>query len=207
MQERNPYAPTRVPLVPEEGGSSAADAEEFEVAGFWRRFGAQFIDGIIMLPLTIGTMVAMNYSRLAYAYMFLPTLAIGLFYQIYLVRRFGGTPGKRICSMRIVMSDMSAVTVRAAALRYSVIFVLSAASSAALAFASLKMSDAEYLALGYFEKIQALSLRAPAWESVVTWCVYLWILAGIIVMLSNRRRRATHDFIARTVVIRTEHLE
>lgn len=207
MQERNPYVPTRVPLLPEEGSASALGvvaAADIVYGGFWRRFGAQFIDGVILLPLTLGTLVAINYSRMAYAYLLVPTVLIGLFYSIYLVSRFGGTPGKLLLKMRIVMTDGSAITTQAATLRYAVMALLSALSSAALAIASRQITDDAYMASSYLEKINTLSQLSPPWKDSVNGVIGLWVIASVVVMLCNRRRRTVHDFIARSVVVRTD---
>jgi hypothetical protein len=54
-EQHNPYSPPRAPLIAEGRPLSAADID-YEATdsygGFWRRFGAQFLDGLIVMPLT-----------------------------------------------------------------------------------------------------------------------------------------------------------
>jgi uncharacterized RDD family membrane protein YckC len=203
---RNPYAPTNVPLETQGGaqGKGAYSPAELQYSTFWRRFGAAFLDGLILVPLSVVVYVGLEYTRLFYLYWAIPGLAITGAYMIYLVKRNGGTPGKRILDMKVVMLDGSPVTTQAAVLRYSVQLVIGAFSSLGLAIAGLHVSDAEFTALGYFEKIQLLAAHAPKWNMLVTWAAQGWYLVAAIVMLCNSRRRATHDFLAGTVVIRTK---
>jgi uncharacterized RDD family membrane protein YckC len=206
-QTHNPYSPPRAPLIAEQGPRSAAniDFEETDSYGsFWRRFGAQLLDGLIVMPLTLLIFAGMNYTKMFYVYWFVPGMLFSAFFDIYLVRRFGGTPGKRILGMRIAMLDGSRVTVLAAFLRYSVMYALSLLSALAMVAASFKLSDASYSSANYIQKMLALQAAAPRWNVWVTGAIYAWFLCLAIVMLCNRKRRSVHDFIAGTVVLR-EH--
>lgn len=203
---RNPYAPTNVPLETQGGahGNGEYNPAELEYSTFWRRVGAGFLDGLILIPLSVVVYFGLGYTRLFYLYWAIPGLAITGFYMIYLVKRNGGTPGKRILDMKVVMRDGSPVTTQGAVMRYSVQLVIAGLSSMGLAIAGLHVSDADFTALGYLEKIQLLTAHAPAWNVVVTWAAQVWYLVAAIVMLCNAKRRATHDFLAGTVVIRTK---
>jgi len=203
---RNPYAPTNVPLETPGGahGSGEYNPAELEYSTFWRRVGAGFLDGLIFVPLSVILYFGLEYTRLFYLYWAIPGLAITCFYMIYLVKRNGGTPGKRILDMKVVMLDGSPVTTQAAVMRYSVQLVIAGLSSVGLAIAGLHVTDAEFTPLGYLAKIQLLAAHAPAWHTVVTWAAQVWYLVAAVVMLCNDRRRATHDFLAGTVVIRTK---
>ena len=181
----------------------ANGAEEVEYGGFWRRVGAQILDALILAPLSILVFFGSQATHKFYLYFLLPGLLIPLLYSVYLVKRYGGTPGKRIMGMRIVMNDGTPVTGTAALLRYSVLLVLSTLSSIGLAMASMDINAENYSAFGYLEKMQLLTASAPPWYQVATYGMQGWMVVCAIVMLCNERRRATHDFIAKTVVIRT----
>jgi len=202
-EQRNPYATTNVPLEAR-GGAQYANAPEdtVEYSTFWRRVGALLLDGLILLPLSLLAFVGLMYTRLFYFYSLLPNLLVIGFYSIYLVKRNGGTPGKRILDMKVVMADGTPVTTNAAIIRYSVPLILSLLSSLGMSVAGFKITDAEFQSLGYLQKILALGAHAPAWNSAVTWCALAWYVVGAIVMLCNNKRRAVHDFLAGTVVIR-----
>ena len=90
--------------------------------GFWIRWGAIILDGLILLPLTLGlSFGAQHFYPAAVAYRpsagFLPLLAFqGLtraiqgVYESFFVGRLGGTPGHLICGLQVVRSDGTRVT-------------------------------------------------------------------------------------------------
>lgn len=170
-------------------------------AGFWRRFGAFWLDFFCFLPLMGLTIWMDSQHRLFQLWYYIPGLLIGLWFYVYLVKRYGGTPGKLLLHMRIVKLDGTPVGYEEALVRYIVLFSLSAASSAAIALATLKMTDAEYFALGWQERALRLSELAPPWHSWVTVLINVWIWGEFVVILTNKKRRAAHDFMAGTVVV------
>lgn len=170
-------------------------------AGFWRRFGAHWIDFLVMTPLIGVAYFGGEKSRLFELYWIIPELLIGIGFNVYLVCRFGGTPGKLLLNMRIAMLNGSPITLRAASLRYSVLFVLTFASSLALLFSVLNMSDELYFSLNYIKRSQKILETAPSWYRLVSISLQVWVWSEFIIMLFNKQRRAIHDFIAGTVVV------
>ena len=63
-------------------------------AGFWRRFGAFWMDFVVLLPLTGLTYLGGEYSRLFQVYWLLPGLLFGLWYHVYLVTPIWGNTGQ-----------------------------------------------------------------------------------------------------------------
>jgi uncharacterized RDD family membrane protein YckC len=85
--------------------------------GFWVRGAALVPDLLINLPLIAFIIWAGPRYRLFQAYFFIPWTLIALFYNVYLVRRFGGTPGKLIMRLRIRKTTGEPVGYREAVLR------------------------------------------------------------------------------------------
>lgn len=170
-------------------------------AGFWRRFGAFWIDFVVFVPLMGLSFWLGEMSRVASLSTYLPGLVIGLWFHVYLVKRYGGTPGKLLLKIRITRLDGSNVGYREAILRHSVLFILSTLQTIALMIGTLNMSDAEYLSLAFQARSVRLAEIAPVWYQPVTVLMNIWVWSEFLVMLTNRRRRAIHDFIAGTVVI------
>jgi uncharacterized RDD family membrane protein YckC len=203
MAEHNPYAAPKAPVADESTpGNVFAQESEVEYGGFWRRVGAQILDALILAPLGLLAYFGMQFSPRFYAYYLIPGIVVGLFYSVYLVKRFGGTPGKRILDMRIVMLDGSPITGSAAFWRYSVWLAVSTVSAAGAAIASLNIPLEGYESLGFLERVQMLDANTPGWANIGTYAIWGWALVAAIVMLCNQQRRATHDFIARTLVVR-----
>ncbi len=173
-----------------------------QYAGFWRRFAAFWLDFLVLLPLTALVFWGSEQYRLFSVYYMVPGIFVGLFYGVYLVRRFGGTPGKLIMRLRIRKVSGEAVGYREALLRYAPEFLLGLVMSLALIPPLLQMTDAEYHALSFMERSKRLVELAPGWFKPVQIVQQIWIWSEFIVMLTNRKRRALHDFIAGTVVVR-----
>jgi uncharacterized RDD family membrane protein YckC len=172
-------------------------------AGFWRRFGAMWIDALVFLPIMGLTYYLSEQHRLFHVYWLVPGVVIGLLFHVYLVFKYGGTPGKLALNIRIAMADGSPITLRAAAIRHSVLFILSFLSSVGIALATLKLTDGQHASLGYLERSLTLVSLAPDWYDIVRISMQIWIWSEFLTMLFNKRRRAIHDFMAGTVVVRT----
>jgi uncharacterized RDD family membrane protein YckC len=173
-----------------------------EYAGFWRRFLAFWVDVVVFLPIFGLTYLLSWHSRLFYLYWFIPGQIIGLWFYVYLVVRYGGTPGKLLLKTRIAMVDGSQVTMKAAVLRYSVLCVLSTFSSLGYIMASLAMTDDAYFSLSFSKRAAAMAELAPPWFSTIDVLMQVWIWGELFTVLFNTKRRAVHDFLAGTVVIR-----
>jgi uncharacterized RDD family membrane protein YckC len=171
-------------------------------AGFWRRFGAFWADFVVLLPLAGFAYVGGEYSRLFQIYWHLPSLSFGLWYHVYLVTRYGGTPGKLILNMRIAMVDGSPATLKAAFIRYAILLVLAELMAIAMIMVVLGMTDEEYFSLGYMARAKRMVEIAPSWYHVLEILMQIWIWSEFITMLFNKKRRAIHDFIAGTVVLK-----
>lgn len=100
---------------------------EMRYAGFWIRFGAKFIDGIIMqiivrgLALLLGLGLNATGSHSTTTATWLSALlgtVVGATYSIWFNGKYGATPGKMACELRIVRSDGSPLTYGRACGRY-----------------------------------------------------------------------------------------
>jgi uncharacterized RDD family membrane protein YckC len=198
MKDSNPFSPPAARL---EDTDALLSSGTLRYAGFWRRFGAYWLDVLVLLPLTGLVLWLGEKSRLFQLYYFIPGLVVGLVFHVYLVKRFGGTPGKILLKMRIARLDGTAVSYREALIRYSVLFALVTLTSVATVTGTLGMSDAEYASLGFVARNEKLMELMPRWFMPVNILLNIWIWSEFIVMLTNKRRRALHDFMAGTVVI------
>lgn len=205
-EARNPYAAPRAPLTADEAALRTIVKPTFqadvEYGGFWRRVGALLLDALIMTPIFSVTYLGVQYSKMFYVWSFIPSLLLGLFYSVWLVQKFGGTPGKRILGMRIALENGAAITPKAALLRYSVIGILTSIQSYGLLVATRNISDESYYGVAYLQKILALTAAAPSFYPWISALSRLWMVAVAVTMLCNYRRRALHDYIAGTVVLR-----
>lgn len=175
---------------------------QLKYAGFWQRFGAFWIDFAVWIPVMGLVYFLSERIRLFQLYWFVPGLVMGLWFHVYLVMRYGGTPGKLALNMRVAMTDGTSVTAKAALIRYSVLFVLSTLTSLALLPSIVTMTDQEYFSLSYVARSQRFVEMAPPWYQFLEVAMQIWIWSEFVTMLFNKKRRAAHDFMAGTVVLK-----
>ena len=170
-------------------------------AGFWRRFGAGLLDMALFVPIGYLTLWVYSQSQLAPTIWLLPSIFIGVWFNVYLVRRYGGTPGKLLLGLRIVRLDGTPVGYKEAVLRHLPILISGALISMALVFASWKLAEIEYMGLALMPRHKRLEQLAPSWYWQILAVEQIWFWSEFLVMMTNAKRRALHDFIAGTVVI------
>lgn len=172
-----------------------------EYASFWRRFGAFWLDCLVLLPLFAIHFFLSEKFRLYSLYSFVPNLLFYIWFEVYLVKRFGGTPGKLFLNIRITMADGSPITTNAALLRYSVSFITSAIAVLGAIMATMSMTDEFYHSLKFSERAHQITLLKPVWCKIVGTLSEIWTWSEFFVILLNEKRRSIHDFMAGTVVI------
>jgi uncharacterized RDD family membrane protein YckC len=176
-------------------------------AGFWTRLGSLLLDFLIMLPYVFLVLYLNGLSKNAYYFTFIPGLIFHFWFSIYLVKKYGGTPGKLIVGIKIIKLDGTDVTWREAILRQIVAFILTIFASLMTIYA-LSMADGEYYeSLGWMQKQQYLFGLTPILFKFYTWTNNIWVYSELFVLLFNKRRRALHDFIADTVIVKTKYIE
>jgi len=97
------------------------DPNRLHYAGFWLRFGAMWLDLLVYLPVIALSLYFGDKFRLFNLYWLAPGILIGIWFNIYLVFRYGGTPGKLLMGIRIAMVNGSNVTLKAAIIRHIVL--------------------------------------------------------------------------------------
>jgi uncharacterized RDD family membrane protein YckC len=127
---------------PNGAGGAQAVAGHLRYAGFWIRFLARFIDGVILgvagaiirFPLVamlgVGVGVRSGFPRFGPGALFVPaamgligisiviSIAMAVAYEVYFVSTRGGTPGKLALGLKIVRADGGPVTAGLALGRY-----------------------------------------------------------------------------------------
>jgi len=182
---------------------SAPEAELIYV-GFWKRLAAYALDFAILIPYALLTKQLIYTSRSAYLANLVIGTIIAIIFEVYLVKRFGGSPGKIIMRIRIAKLDGNKVGYREARIRYSVAFFISTLSSVALLMSLFGMSELDYGKFASLKtSVRSLEASAPAWYQPLQIGGAIWIYSEFLVLLTNRKRRALHDFMAGTVVIQT----
>lgn len=164
---------------------------------FWPRFLAGWVDGLIFWPLytLLGYILRLDAPIWLLVSVYFIYNSFPWIYTIYLHGRYGQTVGKMVTRVRIFdAKTYSAISFRHAFLRdcIPILFTIPFVANNTYELVTLRMRN-ETWPSGEFS-------TAGAWAFGV---LIFWLLAELITMLTNRRRRAIHDFVAGTVVIRT----
>ena len=176
-------------------------------AGFMPRLGAYLLDILIMIPVIGLVMYLSNVSKSAYLSVSVASLLITLVYHVVLVKIYGGTPGKLILKLKIIQKNGDDIDWKAVFYRYSVEFLIAVLGVYVLMLTLNQIDDATYVSLGFIKRSQTIALLNPLPNKIQSYLNYGWVIAGLIVLLTNARKRTTHDFIAGTVVVKSIYLE
>jgi uncharacterized RDD family membrane protein YckC len=160
---------------------------------FWPRFFSPSIDGLILWPIIGGSQLIMSSfnlpSLLVIPLTFL-TYTVHHVYTIYFHGKCGQTYGKMACKIKVVTaSDETNISIKSAIIRDSIPIVMTIC-----------------FFVTHIDIISATDEEVVEFFQTNSWLSYIpsaWFLAEVITMLTNEKRRALHDFIAGTVVIRT----
>lgn len=175
-------------------------------AGFGVRLGSILLDFVLLMPIALLT-TYLNGLNLSFRY-FTPllSLAFSFLYSIYLVRRYGGTPGKLLMGIRIIKISGDDVTWKEAILREIVNILLMVFTAIITMFAISKIEPIHYNTLNWMQKEIYIGTFMPSLGALSMKISIAWTLSELLVLLLNNRKRALHDYIAGTVVVKKVYM-
>ncbi|HBH29349.1 MAG: RDD family protein [Desulfofustis sp. PB-SRB1] len=180
---------------------NVSDSGDYPYAGFWRRFGAFWLDFVIVLPWVVLLQYFNNLSRLGVFYTIIPSYVFFFIYSVYTVKRWGGTPGKLLVKIVIKRKNGKKCDWREAILRESVLLALGIPGAIASLVLTLQVSDQQFASMTWMEFAEYRQLNMPEWHVPFYWGTQIWIWSEFLVLLIDKRKRALHDYVAGTVVI------
>ena len=157
-----------------------------------KRLWAAIIDGIVFIPfLFLGRWIYKTTDNVSVLFCWTTFLVFApIIYSIFLHFKFGQTYGKWVVGVKVLnIRETTTLTLRQSIYRDG--FYLLVAIIALLYYGSLLMrnSDQETILTEY----------SSFSDNPIFW----WTLIELITMLTNSKRRALHDFIAKSIVVRT----
>ncbi|HZS45374.1 MAG TPA: RDD family protein [Blastocatellia bacterium] len=161
---------------------------------FWRRVGAAFIDDIILSPLAwLSAWVnGMDGPMIALVLVIVVSQCGKWIYNVLMHGACGQTVGKMAMGIKVLDLDEGPITMSRAFLRESFYVVVNVITVAIY----IKRRLGTIQDPGAVERIEAFIALAAA----------LWSLLEIGTTLFNDKRRALHDYIGGTVVVRTKYV-
>jgi uncharacterized RDD family membrane protein YckC len=176
------------------GGLSAGVLRRYRT--FWPRFWAGWIDGLIFFPLWgVDWLVqkGTNAPSVLALWFVLYTLSFDI-YSVVLHARYGQTLGKMAMGVKVLSLSETKLSLRQALLRDIVPILFSCASIFAALPRVLQGLDP------YNEKVELTWI-----DEISLYGSLIWFAAELVTMLTNPKRRAVHDFIAGSVVVRLKY--
>lgn len=173
---------------------------EMRYAGFWSRFVAGLIDALAWLPLFL---LVYWLERVSYTGVIIATLlgpAFMIPYNVGLVAIYGGTLGKLARGLRVLQVNGERATWTNAWRRSAVDIVFSVSAAILTLVALTRMAPEVYLAASWDSRSKIVEEAIPAIRWLY-WAALVWMLSEFVTLLSNKKRRALHDFIGGTVVV------
>jgi len=170
---------------------------KYQTAG--RRFWAGFIDGLVFMPLgwldswVLGTQrpaaILIGWMLISYPSYWL--------YSVLMHGHYGQTLGKKAAGVVVLDLAESPISMKQAFLRDSIYIAINSAALIGMIYHTLSRGSATFAE-------DPESLTGP--EMILVVAGLVWFVAEILTCLTNKKRRAVHDFIAGTVVVNAEHV-
>lgn len=167
---------------------------------FWPRFWTGSVDSFVLWPLgfVISLLLTYGLSPVAAPFLVVFEQLIFLLYVVVMHGHYGQTVGKMACKVRVIDNRTGGkITFWQAWLRESIPVGLN------LVFLVHELTYSISGKAGSPLRTDAGELSPTPLFWLCTLIPPLWFLAEIVTMLTNSRRRALHDFIAGTIVVRT----
>jgi uncharacterized RDD family membrane protein YckC len=164
---------------------------------FWPRFGALFLDGLILLVLT--PVIIFNETEWKSLFLLIIISAIQISYKPFFEYRYGATPGKMALRLKVVNYEFQQAKSEQIIIR-NIFGILS--GLIALGISIYTFSQADFLSISTMQQYSHLGYTATAtliWESLM----FIIFLIDFIFLVSSADSRSLHDRMGKTFVIRT----
>lgn len=159
---------------------------------FWERLFAGILDGVLLVPIAYFDSYFLNslsetvtaVSWLVFSRLFF------LLYSGIMHWKGGQTLGKRIFSIKVIdHSEKTGLSLKQAFLRDGFYSVLVLASVGMMLYNIHTMNRFSFLAI-------------EPYDSYLQYFLYIWFILEMTTMFGNKKKRALHDFIGNSVVVK-----
>lgn len=153
----------------------------------FKRFIAAIVDGLLLtLPIIVFT-ANFGLKQELLLVISVINMLLPVVYSVFMHYKYGQTLGKMLVNVQVKdISEEGKLTLKQALLRDSVLIGLQV----------LGLITLFILSYSYSPTLQTLM------DNIISNAVFMWTLLEIVSMLTNEKRRAIHDLIAQTVVVK-----
>jgi uncharacterized RDD family membrane protein YckC len=172
---------------------------QYNYVGFWPRFGALFIDGIILIA--VAYLLRIPFAELDNKLVVLiVTAIIPLFYNLFLEYKYGATLGKMLLKIKIVNYELQPPSISNVILR-NIIYI-------GLQFVSFAIDLNSYFKSQSSDPTEFIGLSSYFTPEVVTdliyaACIFVIYIIEVVFLLNDPKCRALHDRIGKTYVVKS----
>jgi len=174
-------------------GSENSSEEDKELAGFWIRFGASFLDSLFLIPLSALGFFAFIYAKDFYLYAFLTLVTF--MYKPLMEGVWGATLGKMVCKIEVKDISFQKLSFSKSIIR-SIPWLFVSLSGLIQQYPLFSLDDF-INADGYLEVLLVQSRSRP--QTIVYFFQVILIVSGL--FIGFKPRRGIHDFIAGSLCI------
>ena len=158
-----------------------------------KRIWAAIVDGIVFMPFLLVDRFLISPTTNEYLIIGWQTFTvfIPIFYSIILHYKYGQTIGKWVAGVKVLdISEIKTISLRQSVLRDSFYLTVELIGFLYFIYMVFKTEDTQYFFDGF--------------KDFAGTPFFIWTLLELITMLANSKRRAIHDFLAKSVVVRSE---
>lgn len=171
--------------------------------GFKSRALALLIDAVIYGPIYFGLIhLGVKFSKPIYLAIFCFASLFSVLLNICFHYKYAATPGKYLMKIKVSKTDGSKIGLKNAFFRSSVDLIFALGLLASSLFVYSKIDYSAYHVLSYTARLRMTAAVKPIWVSYLVALQQIWTWGELIVVLLNEKRRAPHDFIAGTVLLK-----
>ena len=163
-------------------------------AGFWIRFVASLVDGLVFLPVVILTFV--NLFSIKSIPLLLVMSIPQFLYKPLMEARYGATLGKMACGLKVIDDQGASITVSQAYTRFIPLLVSTAVGVVA---SVVLFSQPGFQNMDDFQRMSELQNANPA-NLLSSLCNFV-VLGECLVAAFSHRKRALHDMMAKTFCV------
>lgn len=168
-------------------------SSSYKYNNFWRRFVAAIIDSLILWPLSfINGSLEDSPNRVIFSVGGLVFSVIYLTYFIVLHAKYGQTVGKKIMDIKVIdINEVSLIGFKRAIMR-ELPWIVGAIGIFVYLFVLLFLTNHA-----------DLKKAKESYNNLISVTSLTWMLIELITMLTNYKKRAVHDYLAKSVVVKT----
>lgn len=181
---------------------ASEDGKDISVGvGFGSRFIANTLDMFVLFPVAGVTFIMLNLGKYQAVLFLVSTYLLASLYPITCIAIWGRTFGKHVLGIEVKTINGDNCSWKEGFLRSVIPFIDQIIIVSFFTLILINAPDSFYSA-EYNEKLAAYNSATVSISRLNSFIMSIWLLIGFVVFLSNNKRRALHDYIAGTVVVK-----